>query len=114
MGLGFTVGLTLIGAFRELIGKGSIFGANVMPSAYEPVAIFVLAPGAFFVLAMLTAIQNKLKLQSATNVTVTNSSCGGGCSNCGTTCSTDNGIDAKDEVAATKAMGTTKNGKKED
>ncbi|MBP3702843.1 MAG: electron transport complex subunit E [Lachnospiraceae bacterium] len=67
MGLGFTVGLTLIGIFRELLGSGAIFGFHVMPASYEPITIFVLAPGAFFVLAMLTAIQNKLKLPSATN-----------------------------------------------
>lgn len=67
MGLGFTVGLTLIGIFRELLGSGAVFGVHVMPASYEPVTIFVLAPGAFFVLAMLTAIQNKLKLPSATN-----------------------------------------------
>lgn len=67
MGLGFTVGLTLIGIFRELLGSGAVFGVHVMPASYEPVTIFVLAPGAFFVLAMLTALQNKLKLPSATN-----------------------------------------------
>ena len=39
MGLGFTVGLTLIGMFRELIGAGTLFGIQVMPSAYEPVNI---------------------------------------------------------------------------
>ena len=46
MGLGFTVGLTLIGMFRELIGAGTLFGIQVMPSAYEPVNIFIMAPGA--------------------------------------------------------------------
>ena len=59
MGLGFTVGLTAIGAFREIIGAGQLFGYNVMPSFYEPVTIFVLAPGAFFVLAFLIAGINK-------------------------------------------------------
>lgn len=84
MGLGFTVGLTLIGAFREFIGNGSIFNANIMPSSYEPVTIFILAPGAFFVLAMLTALQNKLKAPSATNGEGKQESiaCGGNCSSC--------------------------------
>ncbi|SHM47009.1 electron transport complex protein RnfE [Anaerosporobacter mobilis DSM 15930] len=84
MGLGFTVGLTLIGTFREIIGNGSIFNANIMPSSYEPATIFVLAPGAFFVLAMLTAIQNKLKAPSATNGEGKEDTiaCGGNCSNC--------------------------------
>ena len=61
MGLGFTVGLTCIGIARELIGAGQIFGMNVMPDSYEPLTIFILAPGAFFVLACLVALQNKLK-----------------------------------------------------
>lgn len=65
IGLGFTVGLTLIGLIRELIGNGTIFGAQVMPKAYEPISIFVMAPGAFFILALLCAVQNKLKLKGA-------------------------------------------------
>ena len=62
MGLGFTVALTIIGAVRELIGAGQLFGYSVMPASYVPCSIFVLAPGAFFVLAALTAIQNKVKI----------------------------------------------------
>lgn len=65
MGLGFTLGLTSLGAVREILGAGSVFGVNIMPSFYEPVGIFVLAPGAFFVLAALIAIQNKIKLSAA-------------------------------------------------
>ena len=62
MGLGFTVGLTLLGAFREILGAGQIFGVTVMPASYEPITIFILAPGAFFVLAILVAIQNKVRI----------------------------------------------------
>ena len=65
IGLGFTLGLTIIGLIRELIGNGTIFGAQVMPKAYEPISIFVMAPGAFFILALLCALQNKLKLKGA-------------------------------------------------
>ena len=61
MGLGFTLALTMIGAVRELLGAGQVFGINVMPQSYVPCSIFVLAPGAFFVLAALTATQNKIK-----------------------------------------------------
>lgn len=87
MGLGFTVGLTFIGAFREWIGSGTIFGAALTPASYEPVSIFIMAPGAFFVLAALTALQNKLKLKSATNQKGTEISCGGNCAACsGNTC----------------------------
>ncbi len=62
MGLGFTVGLTSIGAVRELLGAGQIFGLQVMPAAYEPIVIFILAPGAFFVLAFLVAFMNKFQV----------------------------------------------------
>jgi len=61
MGLGFSVALTCIGAVREILGAGELFGMRVMPEGYVPISIFVLAPGAFFVLAALTALQNKIK-----------------------------------------------------
>ena len=60
MGLGFTVGLTSIGIVRELIGSGKVFGLQIMPDIYEPVTIFILAPGAFLVLAFLVAARNKI------------------------------------------------------
>ena len=65
MGLGFTVGLTAIGIFRELLGNGTVFGFRVMPESYEPVTILILAPGAFFVLAGLIALQNKVRIEKA-------------------------------------------------
>jgi len=88
MGLGFTVGLTSIGLVRELLGNGSIFNQHVLPSSYEPISIFIMAPGAFFVLASLTALQNKFKAPSATNTAKKESfSCGGNCASCtGNTC----------------------------
>lgn len=82
MGLGFTIALTAIGLVRELIGNGSVFGITVMPGSYEPVTIFVLAPGAFFVLSCLTALQNKLKAPSATNTKGGEFVCGGNCASC--------------------------------
>lgn len=92
MGLGFTGALTIIGSVREILGSGSIFGLDFLEpmknigifSSLEPVSIFVLAPGAFFVLAVLTAIQNKLKLPSASNVDREDESagCSGNCGNC--------------------------------
>ena len=80
MGLGFTVALTLIGIFREILGNGSVFGFQIMPASYEPVSLMVMAPGAFFVLAMLTALQNKLKAPSATNTP--EKFCTGNCAHC--------------------------------
>ena len=62
MGLGFTVSLTILGAFRELLGAGTVFGFTVLAeSFYTPITIFILAPGAFFVLSCLVVIQNKIK-----------------------------------------------------
>lgn len=83
MGIGFTVGLTFIAIFREILGAGAIFGFALIPEAYR-ITIFVLPPGAFFVLAMLTALQNKFKAPSATNGSVPKEAyaCGGGCMGC--------------------------------
>ena len=59
MGLGFTLALTILGALRELLGSGAIFGLQVFSDNYAAL-IFVLAPGAFICLAYLMAIMNKL------------------------------------------------------
>ena len=84
MGLGFTIGLTSIGIVREVIGAGQIFGKQIMPSSYEPVTIFILAPGAFFVMAGLVAIQNKVKRNAANKGKETvKTGCGEGCASCG-------------------------------
>ena len=88
MGLGFTVGLTAIGIVRELIGSGKIFGFQVMPSAYEPVTIFILAPGAFLVLTLLVALQNRVKrsLEKKGIETKIGSGCAGECASCQESC----------------------------
>ncbi|MBR3469027.1 MAG: electron transport complex subunit RsxE [Lachnospiraceae bacterium] len=62
MGLGFSFALTCIGLVRELLGAGKAFDHAVMPASYVPINIFVLAPGAFFVLAALTALQNYVRI----------------------------------------------------
>ena len=67
MGIGFTCALTIIGFCRELIGAGTVLGHMVIPEDFH-IGIFVMAPGAFFVLAVLTALQNKFKAPSATNL----------------------------------------------
>jgi len=89
MGLGFTIGLTAIGIVRELIGSGKIFGAAVLPASYEPVSIFVMAPGAFFVLAFLTAVQNKVKInmkKKGKDVSKIQSGCNADCASCAVKC----------------------------
>ncbi len=89
MGLGFTVGLTSIGIVRELIGSGKIFGAHILPASYEPISIFVMAPGAFFVLALLTGLQNKVKINLANkgkDVSKIQSGCNADCASCAAKC----------------------------
>ncbi|MFR5875856.1 MAG: electron transport complex subunit RsxE [Eubacterium sp.] len=87
MGLGFTIGLTAIGIVRELIGSGTVFGAQIMPESYEGVSIFVLAPGAFLVLAFLCALQNKLGAKGANRHVKEEAACSGDCLNCSSDCS---------------------------
>lgn len=60
IGLGFTLGLTLLGTVRELFGAGSVFGLTLLPETYN-VLLFILPPGAFISLGYLIAIINKLK-----------------------------------------------------
>mgnify|MGYP000884587701 CR=1 FL=1 len=57
MGLGFTIALSLLGGFREILGAGTI----LIPH-WDGIGIFVMAPGAFFVLAALIAIQNQIRI----------------------------------------------------
>lgn len=60
IGLGFTIGLTCLGAVRELFGTGKLFGMTLMPEEFSSL-VFVLAPGGFIALGYLIAIVNKLK-----------------------------------------------------
>ena len=99
MGLGFSFALTCIGAVRELLGAGDVFGFHLMPTAdhpwmiggnevafFTPASIFVLAPGAFFVLACLVAIQNKIKIEGekkGKDMSKIGSGCSDDCLNCG-------------------------------
>ena len=97
MGLGFALALTCIGAVREILGSGELFGYEILPVSepimigsfalqYEPIRIFGLAPGAFFVLAALTATQNKVKkhlAEKGKNVDKIQSGCNFDCAACG-------------------------------
>ncbi|MBQ1850297.1 MAG: electron transport complex subunit E [Lachnospiraceae bacterium] len=87
MGLGFSFALTCIGAVRELLGAGKIFDTMVLPKSYVPINIFVLAPGAFFVLAALTALQNYIRIRlkkagKADKAAKIQSGCNEDCMNC--------------------------------
>ncbi len=84
MGLGFTVGLSLLGGIREIIGSGKILNIEILPESISPIRIIGLAPGAFFVLAALVAIQNKIKISH--NKKPNTQGCGGECSSCAGGC----------------------------
>lgn len=60
IGLGFTLGLTILGIFRELLGNGSIFGFTILPSDFS-MLLFILPPGAFLTLGYIIAIINRFK-----------------------------------------------------
>ena len=60
IGLGFTLSLTVLGAVRELLGNGSIFGMKLPFIEGDGILLFVLAPGAFIALAYLMVIFNKI------------------------------------------------------
>ena len=92
MGLGFTCAITILGAIRELLGGGTILstGSSALVDlsnfGYTPASIFILAPGAFFVLATLIAIQNRVKRKMAEkgqNVDKIQSGCSVDCAACG-------------------------------
>jgi len=58
MGVGFTLALTLMGAIRELIGNGSVFGMNILGAGYEPMLLIVLASGGFLTFGLLLGVFN--------------------------------------------------------
>lgn len=82
MGLGFTIALTIIGAIREILGNGSVFGVSI--PGYEPMAFFVRAPGAFLVLAVLVAIMNAVGIKNRANKMT--EGCDGCCASCASAC----------------------------
>ncbi|MCF8031464.1 MAG: electron transport complex subunit E [Desulfarculaceae bacterium] len=63
VGLGFTISLTVLGAFRELLGNGTIWGANLMWESFEPFTFMVRAPGAFVGLGVMLALINFISVK---------------------------------------------------
>ena len=90
VGIGFTITLTILGAIREFLGSGTVFSTGStelfkLPEGtwYEPASIFVLAPGAFFVLAFMTAVMNKAKRKKGLpQAEVPDYTQDGGCASC--------------------------------
>ena len=94
MGLGFTFGLSCLGAIREILGSGQLFGIQILPLAdnangvigYTPITIFIMAPGAFLVLACLVAVMNivRKKMDAKGKPLAAPSGCiTGDCAGCG-------------------------------
>lgn len=81
MGIGFTAALTLMGMIRELFGAGTLFGFPITQGAIEPMIVFILPPGGFFVFGVLVALSNKLAVRMGKKP-VKNLGCGN-CNTCG-------------------------------
>jgi len=60
MGAGFTLALLVMGSVRELLGSGTWFGMPITVNAIDPMLIFILAPGGFFVYGCTIALVNRL------------------------------------------------------
>lgn len=61
MGAGFTLVLFILGGIRELLGSGELLGFSVFGTAYQPILLMILPPGAFITLGLLLALMNKVE-----------------------------------------------------
>ena len=93
IGMGFTLALTVIGLVREILGAGTIFGHAILSNIFQPIAIFIKAPGAFLVMAILIAVLNAAHVSTAANKKV--EGCDGCCATCAKSCSTEEKEEAK-------------------
>ena len=85
MGLGFTAALVVIGLVREFLGAGTAFGLQILsPEVFTPLGIFVRAPGAFLVLAIVVAVMNGANVMTQANEVV--NGCDGCCASCAKSC----------------------------
>lgn len=75
MGVGFTAALLAMGIIRELLGAGTVFGLPVLSGFMDPIIIFLLPPGGFFVFGILVAIAGKLSEEGKAPETMGCASC---------------------------------------
>jgi electron transport complex protein RnfE len=61
MGLGFTLGLFMIGCVREILGAGKLFDVSLFSDQFQPWVVMVLPPGGFFVLAFWLIVFSAFK-----------------------------------------------------
>lgn len=64
MGIGFTLALVLVSAFREVLGAGTFFGIAVLPESV-PAILMILPPGGFITLGCLLGFLNKIQKKTA-------------------------------------------------
>ena len=64
MGIGFVIALTVLGAAREILGSGSLFGLKFVSENANTFILFILPPGAFIALAYLTVLFNKISIKT--------------------------------------------------
>ncbi len=75
MGVGFTAALLAMGIIRELLGAGTVFGLPVLSGFMDPIIIFLLPPGGFFVFGILVAIAGRLSEEGKAPETMGCASC---------------------------------------
>lgn len=63
MGLGFTLGISVIGSVREILSQGTILGIDLFFGHYNPNMFFMLAPGGFLVFGVLLGLYNFIKMR---------------------------------------------------
>ncbi len=97
MGIGFTATLTLMGMIREFFGAGMLFGNVITAGTIEPMIIFLLPPGGFFVFGILVALSNYIAKKNGKKPVQ-----GLGCENCPSreSCSSSECNASKEEVTA--------------
>lgn len=77
MGIGFTAVLTLMGCIREFLGAGSFFSLPVTSKIIDPMLIFILPPGGFFIFGVLVAVSNAIAKKNGKKPVMHT-----GCANC--------------------------------
>ncbi|MBO5743787.1 MAG: electron transport complex subunit E [Clostridia bacterium] len=61
MGLGFTLGLSVLGSVREILGAGTLLGISLFGKGFQPALIFILPPGAFLALGIILCLYNMIR-----------------------------------------------------
>jgi electron transport complex protein RnfE len=69
MGIGFTFALLCLGAVREILGNGSLFGFPIFSANFEEWIVMILPAGGFFTLAMWLLLFNIMKNRKTKSAT---------------------------------------------